>query len=68
MSETNELKPLALTLRQAADALQLSESTVKRQVAAGKLRAIKIGRCVRFAVDELQRFLAASAEPACALT
>ena len=49
---------LALSYRQAADALGVSERTVWQLVRDGQLRAARIGRCVRIAVAELQRYLA----------
>jgi excisionase family DNA binding protein len=48
----------ALTLAQTADVTGLSERTVRRMVADGRLRSIRSGRAVRIpagAVDELLR-------------
>lgn len=45
-----------LTLRQVAERLQLSESTVRRLVATGRLPALRLGRSLRFeevALDEM---------------
>ena len=50
---------LALSYRQAADALGVSERTVWQLVRDGQLRAVRIGRSVRIALAELQRYLAA---------
>ncbi len=51
---------LALSYRQAADALGVSERTVWQLVRDGRLRAARIGRSVRIAVAELQRYLVAA--------
>jgi excisionase family DNA binding protein len=48
---------LALTYRQVADSLQVSERTVWSLVQSGQLRAVRIGRSVRIAVDELRAYL-----------
>lgn len=49
---------LALTYREAATAVGLSERTVWQLVKDGKLRAKKSGRSVRIAIAEIERFLA----------
>lgn len=47
----------ALTIREAAQALGVSERTVRRAVAAGKLRVVRIGRCVRVPQDSISALL-----------
>jgi excisionase family DNA binding protein len=52
------IAPLALTYRQAGDALGVCERTVWQLVKDGHLRAAMIGRSVRIPVAELQAYLA----------
>jgi excisionase family DNA binding protein len=49
---------LALTYRQVADTLQVSERTVWTLVKTGQLAAVRIGRAVRIPVDEVRAYLA----------
>jgi excisionase family DNA binding protein len=46
------------TAEEAAEQLSLSRSTVDVLVARGELRAVRIGRLVRIAHRELERFAA----------
>ena len=46
-----------LTLQQVADRLQVSMSTVRRLVDAGKLKAIKIGRNLRVRPEDLAKYI-----------
>ena len=62
MSATTEREPMALTYDEAGRAMGVSPRTVWGLVASGKLRAVRIGRCVRIARAELERFLAAGQE------
>ena len=48
---------LLLTLRQAADELQLGETMTKRLVATGALLSVKIGRSRRVPRNALQAFV-----------
>ena len=48
-----------LTLRQAAEYLGVSEKTVRRLVAAGKLHCVHVGRVLRFEPADLFRFVEA---------
>jgi excisionase family DNA binding protein len=57
MTETKTIDRLALTYREASDALGVSERTVWSLVASKQLRAARIGRCVRIPRAELERFL-----------
>jgi predicted DNA-binding transcriptional regulator AlpA len=53
------LVQLLLTLRQAAQALAVSERTLWGLTAPrGPIRCVKIGRSIRYAVSELQRWIA----------
>ena len=53
--------PAALDYRAAAAHLALSTTTLRRAVAAGELRATRVGRRVVFRVADLEEFLAAAA-------
>lgn len=63
MTLTNE-RTLAYTIREAAQALGVSERTVRRAIAAGKLRVVRIGRCVRVPSDSVSALLSAPNESA----
>ena len=51
-----------LTLRQVARKLNVSERTVRREVAAGRFHCVRIGRSVRFTHNDVVRFVAAARE------
>ncbi len=53
MSETGE--PVFYTKQQVAEKLQVTERQVGRLVAAGRLRAVRLGGRVRITAAELQR-------------
>lgn len=53
----------AYTPEQVAEALQLSLRTVRRLIALGDIRAVKIGRAVRIPAGELTRLLGEAANP-----
>ena len=46
-----------LTLQQVADRLQVSMSTVRRLVAAGRLKAVRIGRNLRVRPEDLSKYI-----------
>lgn len=46
-----------LTLREVATQLRLSEKTVRRLVARGDLLALRLGRSLRIAEDDLRAYL-----------
>ena len=46
-----------LTVREAAGELRISPMTVRRYIAAGKLRAVRAGRAVRIERSALDAFL-----------
>jgi excisionase family DNA binding protein len=50
-------RPLLVTVRQAAEILSLSRSSIYLLMDAGKLTPIRIGRSVRFSVDHLEGFV-----------
>lgn len=45
-----------LTPAQVADAIGVSRSTISRKIAAGELRAVKVGNRNRIPYEEFQRF------------
>ena len=60
MTATQAPAPLLLTCREAAAALQVCEKTLWTLTRDGKLPAVRIGRSVRYSVDDLRRFIEAS--------
>lgn len=60
MTATQAPAPLLLTCRQAAAALQVCEKTLWSLTRDGKLPAVRIGRAVRYSVDDLRRFTEAA--------
>ena len=57
-----ELAPLLLTVPEAARLLAIGRSAVYQLIWNGELTPVRIGRSVRFAVTELERFVAERAE------
>jgi excisionase family DNA binding protein len=55
------VEPVAVDLKTAARALDVSERTLRRLVAAGRLKASRAGRRRLISTTELQRFLEESA-------
>jgi excisionase family DNA binding protein len=49
--------PIAVTYKAAGELLSVSESTVKRMVARGELRAVSFGRCRRLLRSHLDEVL-----------
>ena len=55
-SSAAEIRPLAYTVAQAAEALSLSTSKVHKMIRGGQLHAVHIGRALRipaWALDQL---------------
>ena len=50
-------RPLLVTVRQAAEILSLSRSSIYVLIDAGKLTPIRIGRSVRFSLEHLEGFV-----------
>lgn len=48
---------LLLTAREAAEALSICERTLWTLTNTGALKSIRIGRAVRYAVDDLERYI-----------
>jgi excisionase family DNA binding protein len=49
--------PMAVDIKGAAQALSVSDDTVRREIDRGKLRAVRIGRVWRVRVAELEAYL-----------
>lgn len=46
-----------LSVRQTAAVLQVNESTVRSEIAAGRLRASRVGRQLRLRPDDISAYL-----------
>ena len=46
-----------LTVREVAEELRISQMTVRRHIASGKLRAVRVGRGVRIDRSAVDRFV-----------
>lgn len=57
VSFINEPVGVCLTPKEVAGRLQLCRRTIEREIAAGKLKALKIGRSVRILESDLQAYL-----------
>ena len=51
------VQPLAYTIRECAEALRISERTVRRAIATGGLQALRVGRLVRVPAESLRAFV-----------
>ena len=59
MSEEEEHQQILLP-REAALYLRIAESTLRRWVKSGRLKSVRLGRCVRIARSDLDRFIEAN--------
>ena len=50
-------KQLAVDIYQAAEMLNISPKTVRREIARGKIKGIRVGRVWRVTTKELNRYL-----------
>jgi len=57
-NSTPSRRPLLVTVNQAAEILSLSRSSIYQLIWSEQLMPIRIGRSVRFSVDQLQQFVA----------
>lgn len=59
-TEPNETRtrPLLVSIRQATEMLSLSRSSIYLLIDSEQLTPIRIGRSVRFTVEELEQFVA----------
>ncbi len=51
------MRPLLVTVPQAAELLSIGRTAVYELVWRGELNPVRIGRSVRFAVDDLEAFV-----------
>lgn len=56
MDKTSKI-PNVLTMRQTMDYLQLSRSTIEKEIKSNHLRAIKLGGQYRFLIDDIKSYL-----------
>lgn len=53
-----------LTVQETATLLEVSEGTVRRHVAAGRLPAVRVGRLIRIRREAVERFIEPTASAA----
>ncbi len=53
----SELTDTIMSLEEVAKMLKVSERTVQREVTAGKLKAFKVGRSLRFRLEEVEKYM-----------
>lgn len=59
MTEVDDrLRPLLVNAKQAAQLLGIGRTTLYELIGAGAITPMHIGRCVRFSMIELERFVA----------
>lgn len=59
----SEISQRFLTVREVADVLQISTRSVQREIERQVLAAIRVGRSIRIADDELHRYLRRDGKP-----
>lgn len=59
---TNEHQPLLLTVKEAAELLRISRTTLFGLMQNDRIKRIRMGRVVRIARAEIDRFLADASE------
>ena len=52
-----------LKINDVEDQLNMSKSSIRREIKRGNLQAIKIGKSVRISSEELNRYLSSLNEP-----
>jgi excisionase family DNA binding protein len=57
MRENQHRIPRLHTVKRVAEALEMSERTVRRKIENRELKAHKLGRLVRISEEDLQRYL-----------
>lgn len=55
--------PLLLTVGQAADRLQISRSSIYREVGRGRLQVVKVGHLTRIRLQDLEAYVSGLAAP-----
>lgn len=61
-SRASQIEPLLLTAREVAKSLAVSPRTVWALTASGALACVRIGRAVRYDVEDLRAFVARQKE------
>ena len=57
MSQQADVERVALSMREVAQAISVSERTVWTAIKSGKLKASKVGRLVRIRPTDLEKFI-----------
>ena len=52
-----------LKINDLEDQLNMSKSSIRREIKRGNLQAIKLGKSVRISSEELDRYLSSLSEP-----
>ncbi len=52
-----------LKINDVSDQLNMSKSSIRREIDRGNLQAVKIGKSVRISSEELKRYLSSLNEP-----
>ena len=52
-----EISPLLITRNQACEVLAISERTLDRLAKSGEIKPMRIGRSIRYHLDEIRRFV-----------
>ncbi len=55
--------PLLLTMGQAADRLQVSRSSLYREIGRGRLHVVKLGHLTRIRLEDLEAYVSGLAAP-----
>jgi excisionase family DNA binding protein len=63
LTEMANALPLVVDIKQAADLLSLSPWTLRRWIAEGKLKAVRLGRRVMLRSAELERLVEQGLKP-----
>lgn len=62
MTLITEISTPPIDVRELAKLMRVSERTVWRQIAAGKVRTVRMGRAVRIPISEVRRIVGESEE------
>ncbi len=60
--EVETVAPLVVNAQAAANAMCMSVRHLYTLTKAGKIRAVRIGRCVRYRIADIERFLDAHSQ------
>lgn len=63
MKDQRDLEPLLVKPAEAARLISLSERNLWGRTASGEIRCIRIGRSVRYRVDDLKAWIESQQEP-----